>query len=181
MKSFREIAFNTLNEKEKTVGIFSGRFQPPTKAHSDIINTMAKENDSVIIFLVKGKKSSEDKTKNPFDTEIQKKMLELIAPKNVQIKIISTGFFVDELNLLPDGTKFTAYAGSDRTKAYKSFMKYMEDDRTLEIKEIKRTDEDISATKVRDAIKNDDLESFKKLTDKKIHSMFSVLKEILEK
>jgi len=176
MKTFRDIV---LTEKEKTVGIFSGRFQPVTKAHSAIINTMAKENNKVIIFLVKGKKTSEDKTKNPFDSDTQKKMLELVSPSNVEIKIISTGFFVDELNKLPDGTKFVAYAGSDRVKAYKAYEKYMEGNRTLEIKEIKRTDKDISATKVRQSLKDNNFEDFKALTDKKIHKMFDELRNIL--
>ena len=169
-----------INEsKVKTVGIFSGRMQPVTLAHSKIIDDMSKENDKGIVFIVKGKKTSEDKEKNPFDAETQKKMLELIAPKNINIEIISTGFFVDELNKLPDGTKFTAYAGSDRVKAYTSFQKYMEDNRTLEIKEIKRTDEDISATKVREALKADDRKTFEKMTHKNIHKMFDELKEIL--
>lgn len=174
MKKFKDY----INEKTKTVGIFSGRMQPVTLAHAKIIETMAKENDSGIVFIVKGKKTSDDKEKNPFDAETQKKMLELIAPKNVKIEIISTGFFVDELNKL-NSTKFTAYAGSDRVKAYASFQKYMENDNTLEIKEIKRTDEDISATKVRDALKSNDEASFKKLTHKNIHGMFKELKEIL--
>jgi len=177
MKNFKDY----INEsKAKTVGIFSGRFQPCTKAHAEIIEKIGKENDSGIIFLVKGKKTSEDKEKNPFDTETQKKMLELVTPKNVKIEIISTGFFVDELNKSHD-TKFVAYAGSDRVKAYKSFNKYIENDNTLEIKEIKRTDEDISATKVREALKNNNKDEFKKLTPVKIHGMFKELKEILGK
>ena len=176
MRTFKEIA---LNEANGSIGIFSGRFQPVTKAHSDIINTMARENKKVIIFLVKGKKTSEDKTKNPFDSETQKKMLELVSPSNVEIKIINTGFFVDELNELPDGTKFVAYAGSDRIKAYKAYEKYMEGNRTLEVKEIKRTDKYISATKVRQSLKDNNFEDFKTLTDKKIHKMFNELRAIL--
>ena len=166
------------NEKAKTVGIFSGRFQPVTLAHAKIIEMMSKENDSGIVFIVKGKMTSEDKKRNPFNVEIQKKMLELVAPKNIEIKIIPTGFFVDELNKLKN-TKFVAYAGSDRIKAYTSFQKYMENGNTLEIKEIKRTDEDISATKVRTTLKNNDEEEFKKLTSPKIHKMFKELKKFI--
>jgi len=176
MRTFKEIA---LTETKDSIGIFSGRFQPVTKAHSDIINTMAKENRKVIIFLVKGKKTSENKTKNPFDSETQKKMLELVSPDNVEIKIISTGFFVDELNELPDETKFVAYAGSDRIKAYKAYEKYMGGNRTLEVKEVKRTDKGISATKVRQSLKDNNFEEFKALTDKKIHKMFNELRAIL--
>jgi len=175
MKSFREIA---LMEKEETHGIFSGRFQPVTKAHAQIVQTIGKENKSGTIYLVKGKKSSEDKERNPFDADTQKKMLELIAPKNVKIEIISSGFFVDKLNEMTD-TKFVAYAGSDRIKAYEKFKSYMDEGKTLEVREIKRTDEDISATKVREALINNDIEAFKKLTDKKMHKMFEELKAII--
>jgi len=167
-----------VNEKEETHGIFSGRFQPVTLAHARIIKRITKENTKATIFLVKGKKTSEDKEKNPFDAEIQKKMLEAVAPSNVDIQIINSGFFVDNLNEMPEN-KFVAYAGSDRLKAYEKFTKYMDEGKTLEIKEIKRTDDDISATKVRNALKEGDEKEFKKLTPKEIHNMFDELREIL--
>ncbi len=166
-----------LSEKEDSVGIFSGRFQPPTLAHSDIINKMSKENSRGIVYIVKGKETSKNKDQNPFDVEVQKEMLEAIAPKNIKIEIISTGFFVDELNKFKN-TKFVAYAGSDRGRVYTTCTKYLENDNILEIKEIKRTDEDISASKVREALKDDDKETFNKMTDKNIHKMFKELKDI---
>ena len=172
MKTFRELA---ILESKDSVGIMIGRFQPVTKAHTSIIEKISKENKTGIIYLVKGKKSSEDKEKNPFDSDIQIKMLEKIIPSNISIEIISSAFFVDELKTMKE-SKFVIYAGSDRVKSYKSFEKYLEDDKTLEVKEIKRTDEDISATKVRDSLKNDDLDTFKSLTPKNIHSMFNELK-----
>ena len=174
MKKFSEF----ITEKEETHGIFSGRFQPVTKAHADIIETIGKENKKGTIFLVKGKDTSKDKEKNPFDVDMQKKMLEAVAPKNVQIKIIPTGFFVDDLNEMPD-KNFIAYAGSDRVGAYKRFTSYLDEDKTLEIKEIKRGDDDISATQVRVALKNDNEDGFKKLTDKRVHKMYDELKEII--
>lgn len=174
MKKFSDF----IVEGEEIHAIFSGRFQPITKAHASIIETIGKENKSGTIFLVKGKATSKDKEANPFDAEIQQKMLEKIAPKNVQIKIIPTGFFVDELNEMPYDN-FVAYAGTDRVGAYKRFTSYLEEGKTLEIKEIKRGDDDISATKVRDALKNGDEKEFKKLTDSRIHSMYNELKEII--
>lgn len=178
MKSFREIALQPLIEAEETHGIFSGRFQPVTAAHAKIIETIGKENTKATVFLVKGKTSSKDKEKNPFDAETQKKMLELVAPKNVQIEIISSGFFVDKLNEMPE-SKFVAYAGSDRVKAYEKFATYMDEGKTLEVKEIKRTDDDISATKVREALINSNKEAFEKLTHKKMHKMYEELKAII--
>jgi len=175
MKTFREYA---LHEKQKTIGVFVGRMQPLTLAHSKIIEDMSKENDEGIVFLVKGKASSKDKEKNPFDEDTQIKMINLIKPKNITVRVIPSAFFVDELNKYTN-TKFTVYAGSDRVKAYKSFNKYIENGNTLEIKEIKRTDEDISATKVRESLKNNDEDEFKKLTPVKIHGMFKELKKFI--
>ena len=120
---------------------------------------------------MKGKKSSLDTDANPFDAETQMKMLELIAPKNVKIAIIPTGFYPD---YVPRG-KIRLYAGSDRIKGYERMGK----DLDLEMVELKRTDEDISATKVRNAIKEDDEATFKKLTPKEIHSMYNELKDIM--
>jgi cytidyltransferase-like protein len=162
-----------LNEKVDSVGLFVGRFQPLTKAHTDIIETIAKENDKGIIFLVKAKKK--DVEKSPFDEEIQKRLLNEIIPKNIDIVVLPSGYFVDYINELPYST-FNIYAGTDRVSSYDRFSQYMADDKTLTAKEIKRSDEDISATKVRNALKSDDRESFEKLTDKRIHKYYDELR-----
>lgn len=175
MRKFKDF----ITEKEKTHGIFSGRFQPLTKAHASIIETIGKENTNGTIFLVKGKNTSKDKASNPFGVEIQKKMLEAIAPKNVTVKIIPTGFFVDDLNDMME-KNFVAYAGTDRVNAYKRFISYLDENKTLEIREIKRSEEDISATKVRKALKEGNEEEFKKLTDKRIHKMYNELKDVID-
>ena len=171
-KIFGESTFRGyLNEISEGTGVFLGRFQPVTKAHYDIIQKMSKENKNAVVLLVKGKKSSLDTDANPFDAETQMKMLELIAPKNVKIAIIPTGYYPD---YVPQG-KIRLYAGSDRIKGYERMGK----DLDLEMVELKRTDEDISATKVRNAIKEDDEATFKKLTPKEIHSMYNELKDIM--
>jgi len=177
--TFKDYIDTLISEKtNKTHGIYSGRFQPLTKAHTMIIEKMAKENDSGTVFLVKGKKTSKDKDKNPFDSDIQLEMLKKVLPKNVEVKILPTGFFIDELNEM-SYNHYNIYAGTDRVKMYKGFKKYLDEDKTLDITTIARTDEDISATKVRDALKNDDEETFKKMTSSKIHSMYEDLKNII--
>jgi cytidyltransferase-like protein len=170
--------FKSLCENNGSVGLMVGRFQPLTKAHTQIIETISKENDSGIIFLVKGKDSSKDKEKNPFDVEIQQKLLKAVLPGNMSIVVLPSGFFVDYINELPEST-FNIYAGTDRIKAYESFTKYMAEGKTLSIKEIVRGDDDISATKVRNSLKEDDIESFKKLTDARVHKFFEELKGYL--
>jgi len=157
-------------------GIFSGRMQPLTKTHTEIFRTISNECSKGTVFLVKGKKTSQDKEKNPFDEEVQLKMIQLVLPDNMEVKIIKTGFFVEELNESED-SDFRIYAGSDRVESYKSYSKYMKEG-TLEVKEIVRTDEDISATKVREALRDNNLEAFNLLTPEEIHPMFEELREL---
>lgn len=165
---------NSLNEK--TVGVFSGRFQPCTKKHVQIIEQMSRENDSAIVFLVKGKETSKDKELNPFNEEMQIKMLNKILPNNAEIIVIDTGFFPEELNEMTNN-KFVVYSGSDRVKSYEKYNDYMNEGKELSCKEIDRSEDDISATRVREALINDDEDSFKELTDKRIHGMYKELKE----
>ena len=177
MTTFRDIA---INESKQTHGIFVGRMQPVTKAHADIITRIGKENATGTIFLVKGKASSKDLEKNPFSAETQKKMLEKIAPKNVKIKIIPSGFFVDFLNATTD-KNFVVYGGSDRIKAYEKFSAYLDDGKKMKVEEIPRTDDDISATKVRKALLDNNEKLFKTLTNSAIHSMYQTLRDEISK
>lgn len=135
-----------------TVGLYLGRFQPLTLAHSQIIDRMSKENDKCVVLLVKGKHSSKDKDKNPFDTNMQEKLLDCIRPSNVQIVTIPTGFFVDYINEHPLNS-FKLYCGEDRNESYKRQLSYLENDKNVEIINIDRKD-DISATKLREGLRN---------------------------
>lgn len=154
-----------------TVGVISGRFQSVTKAHVEIIERLAEENDRGIVFLVKGKATSKDKERNPFDEDIQKRMLERILPENVEIMVIPTGFFMDKLNE-SEYSNFVLYTGTDRFESYQKQASYITEGKTLEVKEVKRVDEDISASKVRASLVERDEESFKSLTDERLHDMF---------
>ena len=175
MKTFRTIALES-----ETHGIISGRFEPVTKIHASIIERIGKENKKGTIFIVNGKTTSKDKIRNPFSVYDRIKMLEAIKPNNVDIKVISTGFFVDELNEMED-TNFIIYAGSDRVDRYRKYSSYMNEGKNLTSKEIKRVDDDISATKVREALINNDRETFKNMTDERIHEMFEELQLIIRR
>ena len=161
------VSFRTyLNEKEGT-GYFVGRFQPPTKAHHNIILQIAKENKKGIIFLVKGKKSSQDKNVNPFDENTQIEMLKTFLPQNVSIEVIPSGFFPDYVK----DENATVYCGTDRVSAYTRMSKGT----NIKIKEIKRDDSDTSATKLRVALRDNDFNEFKKHAPKEMYSMFDEL------
>lgn len=160
-----------------THGIFIGRFQPITIAHVNIINQISIENENGTIFIVKGKETSKNKESNPFGINIQLMMLEKIIPDNITIKVLPSAFFVDEINTY-DNDKFVLYSGSDRIKSYERFKGYMNEGKELDTKEIERSNQDVSATQVRLALHDDDEETFKKMVPYKIHTMYSILKDI---
>jgi len=149
-----------------------GRFQPLTKGHVKMIKTAYSECDDVYVNIVKGKKSETEK--NPFDLNLQEKMLKAVFP-DINILSGTTGNIITMLNKINDNINWI-YCGSDRVSSYESQLKRMPD---VKIREIKRTDDDISATKVRNALKEGDEKEFKKLTPKEIHNMFDELREIL--
>ncbi len=166
-----------INEaKDDSVGVYLGRFQPVTKAHEMILKTLGKNHKKAVVFLVKAKKA--DPKKNPFDEKLQIEMIKSVAPKNVAVEVIPTGFFIGPINDMKE-TAYTLYCGSDRVDSYKKMTKYAED-REVSVSEIKRTDDDISATKVRQALKDDDKKTFEKMTPKPIHKMFDKLKEKIQ-
>ena len=152
-----------------------GRFQPLTKGHQKMIDLALKETDEVYINIVKGKKS--EKEKNPFSLELQEKMLKLVYGDKIHIMNSQTGNVITIINKIQDNINWI-YCGTDRVQSYKQQLSKMPD---IKIREIKRTDEDISATKVREALINDDFASFKKMTDKKMWSLYEELKNILNK
>jgi cytidyltransferase-like protein len=166
---FREL----LVESEKTVGLFVGRFQPLTLAHTNIIETISKENDKCIIFLVKAKKKNIELS--PFDEELQRRMLDEIIDENTEVVTLPSAFFVDYISTLPY-SNYNIYAGSDRVESYKQFNKYMNEGKSLDVSELSRVDEDISATKVRTALLENDNDTFNNLTDIRIHKYFKELR-----
>lgn len=159
-----------------SIGLMVGRFQPLTKVHTEIINQMSNENDTGIVFLVKSGKPSD---RNPFNEDIQRKLLDEVLPSNVMVVTLKSGFFVDYINELND-TEFVLYAGTDRAESYTKFSSYMNDGKHLSIKEINRTDDDVSATLVRESLKNNNYEAFMNLTDNRTHKYFNELKSLQE-
>jgi len=172
-------------ENSKKVAVFLGRFQPLTKAHVEIIRKIEKaEKLPVVVFIVKGKKTSQNKEKNPFPLDIQIELFKKVFGNKVEVKTIPTGFIGDIINTLRQEGKepLVLYCGSDRVKGYEGQLKRYEDIffANIKVKEVPRTNEDISATKVRNALKNNDFETFKKNTDKAIWNEFEKLKKYIQ-
>lgn len=178
MISFKKFISEDVSDTSDTVGVFLGRFQPCTKAHADIIKKMASENKKAILYLVKGKITSKNKEQNPFNKDLQIKMLKKVSPSNVEIKVLPTGFFIDDINERPEDN-FVVYAGSDREKQYQKFFSYIEEGKKIRIEHIKRSADDISATKLRDALRKDDKIAFSKLAPKELQSMYKELKDAI--
>jgi len=171
------IVNNETNKTREKVGLMVGRFQPITKAHEKMINALYKDNDKAIVFMIKGKKSSLDKDKNPFGEKIQTDMLKAVN-SDVKIEVLNSGFFVDFINKY-ENTDFVIYAGSDRANSYLHFEKYLKNGNTLVVKEIKRDENAISGTKVRESLKFKNKKLFEELTPAPIHKMYNTLSKVI--
>ena len=155
------IAKNLLIKKSKGNNwcLFQGRFQPPTKAHIQIIkDCIDKYNfDGVYIVMVKGKKS--DSFNNPFSDNLRKKIIDIqLQGYKGKYKIMFTdsGLIPNIISKL-DKNINAIVGGTDRKEDYHKFSKTLD----IDFVEIKRDINDISATKVRNSLISDDIKSFK--------------------
>lgn len=155
------IAKNLLIKKSKGNNwcLFQGRFQPPTKAHIQIIkDCIDKYNfDGVYIVMVKGKKS--DSFNNPFSDNLRKKIIDIqLQGYKGKYKIMFTdsGLIPNIISKL-DKNINAIVGGTDRKDDYHNFSKTLD----IDFVEIKRVINDISATKVRNSLISDDIKSFK--------------------
>jgi len=165
---------------KQEVVIMSGRFQPVTAGHVKVIKQMKSKYSGkpIIVFLVKGEKSGQDKTKNPLDEKTQIKLLKKSMKGLIKDVLISKSAFIGDLliGLRPKYEPIAFYTGTDRLKGYQGMIDRYKDDMNMDIKmeEIKRTGENISATKVRQSIKDNDFKTFQSMTtnlDKKDFDM----------
>jgi nicotinamide mononucleotide adenylyltransferase len=68
------------------VSVFPGRMSPLHIGHHQIISSMKYKP---VILLVKGKGTSEDKTKNPFDESYQEYLIKKCFPK-AEVRVVSS-------------------------------------------------------------------------------------------
>ena len=164
----------------KKGSLFLGRMQPVHNGHDAIIK-MLKHKAYVVV--VKGAKSSKDKSRNPFDFKYQKKLIYKLAPK-VDVVQFPTGYIPDMINQFrKDGIEIVeVLAGEDRIGGYQkqieSFNKQMPKEKQITVR-IKKTPRITSATIVRDAIKADDFDAFKQNVPKALHGEWETMKKII--
>jgi len=152
--------------------LIQGRFQPLTKAHVEMINYGLGKYDGVIVVIITGDET--DKSKNPFDFETRKLMVETVfRHRKYEVVESKSGFIPTVINKI-DKNINAVIAGSDRVLDYRKQLEKMSD---VVVDEIERTEDDISASKVRQALVNNNLEQFKQNMPFELYYFFDVLKE----
>lgn len=168
-----------LPRQKKEVELYLGRFQPVHLGHIAIIKGMKNP----VVALVKGAKSSEDKSKNPLDEKLQMKYLKKVFPK-LDVVVVGTGYIPDIINeIRKTGKEPSAiYAGADRFKGYSgmidSYNSRVDDDQKITVK-MKETPRVTSATIVRNAVKDGDEETFLETMPKELHGEWDNLRKII--
>ncbi len=163
----------------KKVQLFMGRMQPIHLGHKKIIDSM----DNPVIIIVKGEKSSEDRTKNPLSAEYQIHLVKKVAPQ-AEVMTVSNGYLpkiiaqLREKGMEPD----TIFAGADRINGYKKQI----DDANARMPpgyrynvKFKETERVTSATTVRNAIRANDEAGFRKNMPKELWGEFETMKKLL--
>ena len=158
------------------VALYNGRFQPPTKAHIQIIENALKTFDKVIVSVVRGEKS--DPKKNPFSKELQTEILKDVFGDRVELESFTFGF----LPFIIDKSEYdieAILAGSDRVDGYEKMLKNSRNKEhdDIAVLEIPRTGEDISASKLRQGLIDDDEEAFRANSDKRTWKYYDKLRE----
>lgn len=173
------MAFAKRGSKERD--LFLGRFSPFHIGHMKIVEMM--DNDPVVV-LVKGKQTAQDKDKNPFSVEYQQKMIKKVFP-SLEVSVSPNGYLPGILGFFrKKGQEITRiFCGTDRIEGYKKAIESANAKMEPEyhyLVEFVETPRVTSATKVREAIRGDDIETFKKLTPKQLHSEFETMKTHLK-
>lgn len=162
---------------KKSVELFLGRTNPPHKGHNAIFKMMKNG----VFALVKGKGTSQDKERNPFDQKYQIKLIKKMAP-GMKIVVVPNGFVPEIINeLRKKGMEVNAvYAGDDRIKVYKGMIdglnKKLDDDKKFKVK-FKLTPRITSATDVRASIRDNDKKKFETNMPKEIWGEFETMKK----
>jgi len=161
------IANYNLMQGSTPVALIVGRFNPWTRGHNALLEAAVQEGKikNIIIVLIKGKKSSEDKEKNPFDENLQKEIINRTNNPYIKAIIIESSANLPQIinNVRKLGYEpKQLWTGTDRVADYTRQLKYAEAiNAKMKIFELPRNEDDadvagISATKVRQAIRNHD-------------------------
>lgn len=166
--------------KTESVDLFIGRFQPFTVAHQKLVS----EAQNVVVAVVKGVKSSQDKYMNPFDFNSQAYMIEKCVPGALVIEVTS-GYVPDIIAQLAEfGLAVRrVIAGEDRVNDYERQLtrhnSLNETQLTVDMLSVPRSTMGVSATKVRNALRNDCFEEFVTLVPEELHGDYEEMKQVV--
>ncbi len=162
------------------ISIFQCRLNPPHLCHVSLLKYGLQDgNDLVYCMIIQGKKSSEDKKRNPLSFDLKKKVIDNSNVNAIVLESTSASVPLMIYKILSDPKtqnekefEFTLYCGSDRVKGYERQMveKYFDmaktdsnrEDITVsgEVKAIPRDIVQISGSQVRELIiSGNDLEA----------------------
>ena len=139
--------------KNNSIGIFTGRFQPFHIGHASIVSAMSKENSIGYVWVVSGDKSHTDKKRNPIPQQDIVNLIKSVCESNIKVLAAKSAYIPDlvkNLNL-DTSKKLVIYAGNDRTESYTRFIKILKEmgyDVEINTKDFNR--QGISGTKVRE-------------------------------
>jgi nicotinamide mononucleotide adenylyltransferase len=172
---------NYINEaanRKNALGMYIGRFQGFTIGHKAVLDLMSKTHDKSVLFLVKGKKTSLDKDKNPFSFETQQFMVKKCLPANVKLEILEGSVVpaLEEFMQTDTHDTYVLYSGPDRLAGYNEFKKYFKkQDKSLVVLNTEMMvprQEHVSGTKFREALRSNDLDKFKTVAPKELWNSF---------
>lgn len=156
--------------------LYLGRFQPVHNGHLAVLDKMTNP----VVVIVKGKVSSEDKDKNPFEFEYQRYLIENVKP-GVHVVPAATGYLPDIIKMLGDCPD-TVYCGPDRIGQYQAQIERAnkELDVPLQVKFVE-TERVTSASVVREAIRSGDRKAFKANVPRAIWDQYPTMRKRLKK
>jgi nicotinamide mononucleotide adenylyltransferase len=136
--------------------LFIGRLQPPSKMHVEIIEHALQKYNSVVVAIVRGKKS--EVAANPFSFETQKEILEEIFGDRISIVQVSTGNLFTAIE--KSNRVITAIScGADRASGYENQLRHNPE---IKIDVFDRKSTGVSGTKIRESLLNNDKKEFNK-------------------
>jgi nicotinic acid mononucleotide adenylyltransferase len=166
----------------KRIVVLGGRFNPLTRAHKDLIDRLvieAKILDMIpMIFVVAGRKSSLDLTRNPLSGVYRKNLIESIT--DVKVDVIDNIYQMFEVLDLQGYSIGAWVMGSDRVSSYRKLADTF--DPEIKLISVDRSENLISGTMARNAVLANDLEAFKSLIPSECDyvKLFNHIREILD-
>ncbi len=181
---------------QKETVLIQGRFQIVTVQHKEMIDEELNNDRNVVIQIIEGNKSSEDKSKNPMDFLFRKNMFETVYEKETKNNTIQIfkyktqylPFIVYDLEKTENIIITHIKSGMDRCKSYKQQFENIKSESDIyeyiQNKKINficmdRSNDSISQSKQRKQIFNGDFKAQEKLVPKELIPYFNNIKNYL--